>query len=79
MSQRNQVNLKLSPEQEEIVRELVHKLREGGPSYERLVRHFLLEGYEPRYMHIDELILRFGQLESRLCHLEQLVSSLTDS
>jgi hypothetical protein len=77
-SQRRQVNLKLTPDQEEIVRALVQQLREGGPSYERLVRNFLLEKYEPRYMHISELNLRFGRIESRLLELEQRLGSKPD-
>ena len=77
-SQRKQVNFKLTPEHEEIVRSFVQKLREGGPSYERLARTFLLEKYEPRYMHIEELNLRFGRIESRLLDLEQHLGSRAD-
>jgi hypothetical protein len=72
---RRQVNLKLTAEQEKIVRSLVQRLREGGPSYQLLVRAFLLEKYEPRYMHIEELNLRFGRIESRLLELEQRLAS----
>jgi hypothetical protein len=71
-----QVNLKLTPNHEEIVRDMVNRLRSGGPSFEKLVREFLLNGYEPKYMHVDELDLRFGHVERRLIELEVRMSEL---
>lgn len=65
-----QVNLKLTPSQEEVVRLLVKRLRETGFEFEARVRTFLSEPPTPRYMHINELDRRFGEIERRLLHLE---------
>ena len=65
-----QVNLALTPSQEEIVRLLVLRLREGGVEYEARLREFVQEPPAPRYMHVDELDRRFGAIERRLLALE---------
>jgi hypothetical protein len=65
-----QVNLALTAAQEEIVRLLVLRLREGGVEYEERVRGFIQEAPEPQYMHVDELDRRFGAIERRLLALE---------
>lgn len=66
-----QVNLALTAAQEELVRLLVLRLREGGLEFERRVREFVQEAPVPRYMHVDELDRRFGALERRILALEQ--------
>ena len=66
-----QVNLALTAAQEELVRLLVLRLREGGLEFERRVREFVQEAPVPRYMHVDELDRRFGALERRIMVLEQ--------
>lgn len=66
-----QVNLTLTASQEEIVRRLVQRLREGGLEYEARVRWFISEAPLPRYMHVDELDRRFGAIERRLSRLEE--------
>ena len=48
MTDTQQVNFRLSPEHAELVRLLVQRLREGGPSYQREARVFLLQPYSPR-------------------------------
>lgn len=68
-----QVNLALTATQEELVRLLVLRLREGGLEFERRVREFVQEAPVPRYMHVDELDRRFGALERRILALEQAV------
>lgn len=70
MTDTQQVNLRLSPEHAQLVRLLVQRLREGGPSYEREVRHFLLQPYTPHYMTIGELDRRFGEILRRIEALE---------
>ena len=65
-----QVNLKLTLAQEEIVRLVVQRLREGGLEFEARMRQFVSEPPIPRYMHIDELDRRFGEIERRLLKLE---------
>lgn len=72
-----QVNLALTPSQEEIVRLLVVRLREGGVEYEARLHSFLEEPPVPRYMHVDELDRRFGAIERRLLALEEAVSGST--
>jgi hypothetical protein len=52
MPDTQQVNFRLSPEHAELVRLFVQRLREGGPSYQREVRLFLLQPYSPRHMSI---------------------------
>ena len=74
MADTQQVNLRLSPQHAELVRLFVHRLREGGPSYEREIRLFLLPPYEPHYMTIDELDRRFGEILRRIETLEAQVS-----
>lgn len=69
-----QVNLKLTFAQEEIVRLVVQRLREGGVEFEARMRQFVSEPPVPRYMHIDELDRRFGEIERRLLRVEELVS-----
>ena len=69
-----QVNLKLTLAQEEIVRLVVQRLREGGLEFEARMRQFVSGPPVPRYMHIDELDRRFGEIERRLLRVEQLVS-----
>jgi hypothetical protein len=66
-----QVNLALTASQEELVRLLVLRLREGGLEYEERVRGFVQDAPVPRYMHVDELDRRFGAIERRLVALEQ--------
>jgi hypothetical protein len=73
-----QVNLKLTPSQEEVVRLLVKRLRETGFEFEARVRTFLSEPPMPRYMHINELDRRFGEIERRLLHLEMELGSASD-
>ena len=68
-----QVNLALTAAQEELVRLLVLRLREGGLEFERRVREFVQEAPVPRYMHVDELDRRFGALERRILALEQVL------
>ena len=66
-----QVNLTLTASQEQIVRLLVRRLREGGLEYEARVRSFVTEPPIPKYMHIADLDRRFGAIERRLIQLEQ--------
>lgn len=66
-----QVNLALTAVQEELVRLLVLRLREGGVEFEERVRSFVQDPPVPRYMHVDELDRRFGAIERRLLLLEQ--------
>ena len=66
-----QVNLALTHTQEEIVRLLVTRLREGGVEYEERLRNFVEEPPVPRYMHIDDLDRRFGAIERRLMTIEE--------
>jgi hypothetical protein len=73
-----QVNLALTPAQEELVRLLVLRLREGGFEFEWRVREFVQESPVPRYMHVDELDRRFGALERRLLVLEQALEVGSD-
>jgi hypothetical protein len=70
MADTQQVNLRLSHEQAQLVRLLVQRLREGGPSYEREIHLFLLQPYTPRYMTIAELDRRFGAILRRIEALE---------
>jgi hypothetical protein len=75
MTDTQQVNFRLSPEHAELVRLFVQRLREGGPSYRREVRLFLLQPYSPRYMSISELDRRFGEILRRIETLEAEVAS----
>ena len=75
MSDTQQVNLRLSPEHANLVRLFAQRLREGGPSYQREVSHFLLQPYTPHYMTIDELDRRFGEILRRLEALEAQVGA----
>lgn len=75
MSDTQQVNLRLSPEHADLVRLFAQRLREGGPSYQREVSHFLLQAYTPHYMSIDELDRRFGEILRRLEALEAQVGA----
>jgi hypothetical protein len=68
-----QVNLALTRSQEEIVRLLVQRLREGGVEYEARVRSFVEDPPQPRYMHVDELDRRFGAIDRRLLVLEEML------
>jgi hypothetical protein len=70
-----QVNLALTPSQEELVRLLVLRLREGGLEFEQRVRDFVEEAPVPRYMHVDELDRRFGALERRILDLELMLGN----
>jgi hypothetical protein len=77
MSDSQQVNLRLSPKHAQLVRLFVQRLREGGPSFEREVRPFLLKPYTPRYMDISELDRRFGEILRRIEALEAEVGDAT--
>jgi len=70
MTDTQQVNLRLSPEHAELVRLFVQRLRQGGPSYEREIRLFLLQPHTPHYMTISELDRRFGEILRRIEALE---------
>ena len=70
MNDTQQVNFRLLPEHAQLVRLFVQRLREGGPSYEREVRLFLLQPYMPHYMTITELDRRFGEVLRRIEALE---------
>jgi hypothetical protein len=70
MTDTRQVNLRLSPQQAELARLFVQRLREGGPSFEREIRLFLLHPYTPDYMTISELDRRFGEILRRIEALE---------
>ena len=71
-----QVNLMLTPAQEELVRQLVQRLREGGVEYEARVRDFISDAPEPRYMHVDDLDRRFGAIERRFDFIERALKNL---
>jgi hypothetical protein len=71
-----QVNLMLTPAQEELVRQLVQRLREGGVEYETRVRDFVSDAPEPRYMHVDDLDRRFGAIERRFDAVERALKNL---
>jgi hypothetical protein len=73
-----QVNLKLTVSQEEIVRLVVQRLREGGLEFEARMRQFVSGPPIPRYMHIDELDRRFGEIERRMLRLEKSVTGETE-
>lgn len=73
MADTQQVNLRLSPEHAQLVRLFVQRLREGGPSFEREIRLFLLHPYSPDYMTITELDRRFGEVLRRIEALEAKV------
>ncbi|HRY25030.1 MAG TPA: hypothetical protein P5558_11750 [Geminicoccaceae bacterium] len=73
------MNLALTATQEELVRLLVLRLREGGLEFERRVREFVQEAPVPRYMHVDELDRRFGALERRILALEQALDGRIDA
>ena len=75
-SSTRQVNLMLTPAQEELVRQLVQRLREGGVEYETRVRDFVSDTPEPRYMHADDLDRRFGAIDRRFDAIEQAVKKL---
>jgi hypothetical protein len=70
MADNQQVNLRLSHDHAQLVRLFVQRLREGGPSYEREARLFLLQPYAPHYMTISELDRRFGEILRRIEALE---------
>jgi hypothetical protein len=70
MTDTRQVNLRLSRQQAELARLFVQRLREGGPSFEREIRLFLLHPYTPDYMTISELDRRFGEILRRIEALE---------
>ena len=70
MADTRQVNLRLSPQQAKLARLFVQRLREGGPSFEREIRLFLLHPYTPDYMTISELDRRFGEILRRIEALE---------
>lgn len=72
-----QVNLALTKPQEEIVRLLVTRLREGGVEYESRVRNFIEEPPAPRYMHVNDLDRRFGAIDRRLVALEEALNQST--
>jgi hypothetical protein len=74
MADTRQVNFRLPPEQAHLVRLFVQRLREGGPSFERETRLFLLHPYTPDYMTISELDRRFGEILRRLEALEAKVN-----
>jgi hypothetical protein len=74
-----QVNLKLTGTQEEIVRLVVQRLRAGGPEFEARVRWFFSEAPTPRYMHVDDLDRRFGEIDRRLARLETEIAADRDS
>lgn len=74
-----QVNLKLTASQEEIVRLVVQRLREGGPEFEARVRWFFSEAPAPHYMHVDELDRRFGEIDRRLVRLETAIAAERDA
>jgi hypothetical protein len=74
MPETQQVNFRLSPQHAQLVRLFVQRLREGGPSYEREVRLFLLQPYTPHYMTITELDRRFGEILRRIEALDAEVS-----
>ena len=71
-----QVNLMLTASQEEVVRLMVRRLREGGVEFEARVHDFLSEAPVPRYMHIDELDRRFGSIERRFSTIERRLLKL---
>jgi hypothetical protein len=70
MPDTQQVNFRLSPQHAQLVRLFVQRLREGGPSFEREARLFLLQPYTPHYMTISELDRRFGEILRRIEVLE---------
>ncbi len=70
MPNTRQVNLRLSRRQAELARLFVQRLREGGPSFEREIRLFLLHPYTPDYMTISELDRQFGEILRRIEALE---------
>lgn len=72
-----QVNLALTRTQEEIVRLLVTRLREGGVEYEERLHSFVAQPPVPRYMHIDDLDRRFGSIERRLMTIEEQLQRQT--
>jgi hypothetical protein len=75
LTETQQVNLRLSPAHVELVRLFVRRLRDGGPSYEREARLFLLQPHAPHFMTINELDRRFGEILRRIEALEAKAGS----
>jgi hypothetical protein len=69
--------MRLSPDHAQLVPLFVQRLREGGPSYEREIRLFLLPPYKPHYMTIDELDRRFGEILRRVESLEIKINGVS--
>ena len=66
----NQINFRIEPEHEGLLRETVDLIRRGGPSFRAALSKMIEDHVAARYMTVDELDDRFVAIEQRLALLE---------
>ena len=65
-----QINFRIEPEHEGLLRETVDLIRRGGPSFRAALSKMIEDHVAARYMTVDELDDRFVAIEQRLALLE---------
>ena len=65
-----QINFRIEPEHEGLLRETVDLIRRGGPSFRAALSKMIEDHVAARDMTVDELDDRFVAIEQRLAQLE---------
>lgn len=65
-----QINFRIEPEHEALLRETVDQIRRGGPSFRAALSKMIEDHVAARYMTVNELEDRFTAIEGRLADLE---------
>lgn len=65
-----QINLRIEPEYEALLRGVTKQIRKGGPTFREALEAFVLDHNSAKYLTAEEINQRFDSLEARLARLE---------
>ena len=73
-----QLNLRVEPEYEDLVRETVAQIRRGGPPFRNALTALIANHEQAIFMIEDEIIAHFDRLEARVARLESRLNGGND-
>lgn len=67
------INLRIELEHEQLVRDVIAKIRTGGPAFRSALQGLMEDDSASEYVPASEIHARFAQIERRLQVLEEAV------
>ena len=71
MPETKQLNVRIEPEHEALAREVIDRLRRGGPAFRKSLSGLLRDDAVSIYLPAKEIQSRFDNLEARIARLEK--------